>query len=303
MRSTSRCTAGTNGLGARARAHSRDSRLARRLDEVVARPEHVVERRERVGVVALEALALDAPEHVAEIEVAGARLQVHLVAVAEAVGEPHLGHLRHVERVHETRDALGHEVRVVGGERELEGGRLDALAVVAPLLDGVREVVHLGILGLLVEVLEQDQRALLLGVGRDALQALEPRLHAHRLVGAEVVAGVHHDPLRTELADRCRCRPSGTARPRRPRTGEYSATFTAESVCSPSWMPCFSSDARTPAARRSSKVGEGVGRGVELDVDVAHAVLRRPGDPVFELRPAPDVHPDPLFKAHIVPNC
>ena len=30
--------------------------------------------------------------------------------------------------------------------------------------------------------------------------------------------------------------------------------MTADSVCRPSWMPCFSQRARTPAARRSSKV-------------------------------------------------
>ena len=72
--------------------------------------------------MALEALALDAPEHVAEIEVAVARLQVHLVAVAEAIGEPHLAHRAHVERVDEAVDAVGHEMRVVGRERKPNAG-------------------------------------------------------------------------------------------------------------------------------------------------------------------------------------
>ena len=37
--------------------------------------------------------------------------------------------------------------------------------------------------------------------------------------------------------------------------------------------------------------GERVGRGIELDVDEAHRVLRRPLDAVLELRPASDVDP------------
>ena len=41
--------------------------------------------------------------------------------------------------------SLGHEVRVIGGKGELERGRAD-VPVVLPLLDGMREVVHLGVL-------------------------------------------------------------------------------------------------------------------------------------------------------------
>ena len=65
-------------------------------------------------------------------------------------------------------------MRVVGGEGQRERGRIDPLVAVVPLLDRVREVVHLGVLRLLVQVLEQEDGALLLGVIDHALQPLEP---------------------------------------------------------------------------------------------------------------------------------
>ena len=60
--------------------------------------------------------------------------------------------------------------------------------VIAPLLDRMREVMDLGVVRLLVEVFQQDQRALVLGVGDDALQAFAPGLHALRLVRSEMEA-------------------------------------------------------------------------------------------------------------------
>src|ERR1051325_11897104 len=103
---------------------SASARYAGRLgepDQLVAAAHHVVWRAERVHVVAAETLYRDPAEHVAEIEIALARRQVHLVAVPEAVCEPHLLDPVHIDRVDEAGHALGHEMRVVGGEGQLEG--------------------------------------------------------------------------------------------------------------------------------------------------------------------------------------
>ena len=47
-------------------------------------------------------------------------LQVNLVPVAEAVGQPDFVNPREIERIDKPGDALGHEMRVVGGERQAE---------------------------------------------------------------------------------------------------------------------------------------------------------------------------------------
>src|SRR3990167_408646 len=82
-----------------------DAGLFRSRDEIVAAFEHVLERTELVHVVAIEALCFDAPEHVAEVDVARARLQVFLNGAA-TIGEPHLAAEREVERLDEARDAF-----------------------------------------------------------------------------------------------------------------------------------------------------------------------------------------------------
>src|SRR5581483_8506118 len=128
-------------------------------DQLLAPVEHVGERAERAHVVPGEALALDAGEHVGEIEVAVARAQVLLVPVAEAVGEADLGDPAHVERFDEAGHALRHEMGVVDRERQPERRRADALEIMAPLGEGVGEVVHFRPGRLLVEIFEQDQGA------------------------------------------------------------------------------------------------------------------------------------------------
>src|SRR5882724_10252336 len=93
-----------------------DAGAARLPHKIVACAQHVIERAEGVGVVAGESFALDAPEHVGEIEIAGAGREMDLGPVAEAIGEAHLGDAPHIERIDEAGDAFGNEMRVVGGE-------------------------------------------------------------------------------------------------------------------------------------------------------------------------------------------
>jgi len=117
--------------------------------------------------VTAEAGALDAAEHVGEIEVALAGLQVHLVAAPKAIGQPHFLDLRHVERRDKPVDPLRHEMRMVDRERQAKRRRPDLVEIEAPLVERVRQIVHLGLGGLLVEVFQQHQRALPLGIGDD----------------------------------------------------------------------------------------------------------------------------------------
>src|SRR5690349_7794055 len=95
------------------RSAGADASRSGQPDKFIAAAQHVLERAERVHVMAAEALRLDAPEHIAEIEIALPGRQVHLVAVAEAVGEPHLLHPIHIEGVDKAGHALWHEMRVI----------------------------------------------------------------------------------------------------------------------------------------------------------------------------------------------
>src|SRR5258707_99236 len=92
-----------------------DTGLPGDADERIAAFEHVVERAERIHIVSAEAVAFDPSEHVAEIDVALAGRQVHLVPIAEAVGEAHLLDPADIERVDKSGDALRHQMRMVGG--------------------------------------------------------------------------------------------------------------------------------------------------------------------------------------------
>src|SRR4051812_40911383 len=82
--------------------------------EIVAAGQHVVERAERVHVVAAERGSLDPPEQIGEIEIALAWPQVNLEPVAEAVGEADFVNPREIEHRDEPGDRLPHEPRVVG---------------------------------------------------------------------------------------------------------------------------------------------------------------------------------------------
>ena len=46
---------------------------------------------------------------------------------------------------------------------------------------------------------------------------------------------------------------------------------------------------------------ERVGAGIELNIDKAHPMLRRPGDGVLESQFAPDIDPDPVAQCHRMP--
>ena len=218
------------------------------------------------------------------------------MAVAVAVGEPHLADPPEVERLHESLDALGNQVRVVGRERELEGGRGD-VPVVLPLLDRVREVMHLGVLRLLVEVLEQQQRLLLLGMGDDALEPLAAGLHAHALVLGEVVARVHHHPARPELREDVHVALQVIGR----RVGDMGRVLgdvhRRVGVQAEPDAVLLEQPAHAGAALRIEG-RQRVLRRVELDVDVADPVLRRPLDALLEADLAPEVDADAVFQSH-----
>jgi hypothetical protein len=81
------------------------------------------------NVMAGEPFALDPPEHIGKIEVAGAGLQMNLMAVAEAIGEPHLLDPAHIDRIDKPGQPFRYEVRMVGRERKLECRELDTLEV------------------------------------------------------------------------------------------------------------------------------------------------------------------------------
>ena len=93
--------------------------------QIIARCEHVVQRSECVHVMAGEPFALDPPEHIGKIEIAGARFQMNLLAVAEAIREPHLLDPVHIDRIDKPGHPFRNEVRMVDRERELEGRGLD----------------------------------------------------------------------------------------------------------------------------------------------------------------------------------
>jgi hypothetical protein len=71
-----------------------------------------------------EALALDAGEHVGKVEITGAGRQMKLSAVAPAVGEPHLFDPAHVEGLDKTCHTLGHEMRMVAVNDNLNAADL-----------------------------------------------------------------------------------------------------------------------------------------------------------------------------------
>ena len=128
-----------------------------------------------------------------------AGLQVDL-AVTQIVGEAHFAHTLDRQRVEKPVDALGHEMSVVHRERQTQGRRVEEIEVVRELGQVVGEVVDLGGVGFLVEILEQQPRAFFLGIGGGARETLMARLHAPRLVRAEVKACVHDDPLGAQRA-------------------------------------------------------------------------------------------------------
>ena len=82
-------------------------------NQIVAPGEPVLQAPEGVGEMPLESFAFDAPEHVAEIQIARAGFEMHLVAIAVAVGQAHLANVREVERIGESGDTLWNQVGMV----------------------------------------------------------------------------------------------------------------------------------------------------------------------------------------------
>src|SRR3954447_8969525 len=93
-----------------------DSRRCGEAQQSLASGQHVVERAERVHVVAAEPGPFDPPEHIGEVEIAVAGSEMNLVPVAVAIGETDFVNPRPIERIDEPDNALGYEMRVVGRE-------------------------------------------------------------------------------------------------------------------------------------------------------------------------------------------
>src|SRR5262249_45476328 len=125
-----------------------------------------------------------------------------LFPLAVAVGQPHFAAARDVHGVEEAVDALGDEVGVVHREGPAERGRGNAAEVLAALVQVVGEVADLRVLGLAVEVLEQQLYAGTPGPVGGSLEALDAGGDAGEEVAGEVIATVHDDPLRAETPGR-----------------------------------------------------------------------------------------------------
>src|SRR4029077_3131852 len=110
------------------------------------------------------------------------------MAIAKTIGQPHLLDPAHIDGIDKAGNPFGNEMRVIDGERQLECRRLDGIEIVAPLLDRMREVVNFRLIRLLIQVLEQNQRAVPLGMNDDPLQAIETGSHPPLLVGGEMEA-------------------------------------------------------------------------------------------------------------------
>ena len=57
---------------------------------------------------------------VGEIDIAGTRLQMKLVAIAKAIGKAHLLNPAHINSVDEPRDSFRNEMRMIDGKRQFE---------------------------------------------------------------------------------------------------------------------------------------------------------------------------------------
>ena len=222
------------------------------------------------------------------------------IAVAPAVGEPNLFDPAHVERVDKPGDALGHQMRVVDGKRQFERRRPDTVEIMAPLLDRVGQVMDFGRVRLLVQVFEQDQRAMPFGIGDDALQPFEAGLYPHLLVGGEVKAGMHDDPFGAELGGDLdigsEIAVDGVA-----DMGRVFGDVDRRGGVQPKMdltMPAGGADRGGAVAVEAA---ERVRAGVELNVDPMHRMSCRPFNRVLEPQLAPDIDADPVPQPHPPP--
>ena len=245
------------------------------------------------------ATPLEAPEHLGEIDGALAGLQVLLV-VAAVVGQPHLAAAREADGIEEAPDALRDQVRMVDGEGPPERGRGDAAEVLAALLDAEREVAHLGMLRLAVQVFEEEAHAGPLGPLRRAREPRNARFPAGRVVRREVKPAVHDDPFGVDLRSERdigleiavdRLRDEG----RRLRDIDPRQRVQAEMNAAALGRVAHGGHALVAPEMRS--IGRGP-RGLQAKVQVADAVGGRPGESLLDRPASAEVDPDALAKRH-----
>src|SRR4029077_195917 len=137
------------------------------------------------------------------------------------------------------------------------------------------EVMNFGLLWLLVQVFEQHQRAVSLGVANDPLQPFETGGHPPLFFGSEVEARMHDDPLGTEpwrdLDIGLEIALDGVA-----DIGRHFGDIDCRGSVQPEMygMP-FAGPAHARSTR-DVKGGQRIGAAVELYVDPAHLMLCRP---------------------------
>ena len=119
-------------------------------------------------------------------------MYLHLAGV---VGQPNLPDARHVQGIDEPVDSFGNQVGVVHREGPPEPVRPDGVEEVPALLNRVPQVVHLGVVRLPVQVLEEERHAAAFGIVHCPQQAVPGGLHALRDGRAEVHTAVHHDTV------------------------------------------------------------------------------------------------------------
>ena len=101
---------------------ARRPRLADELGQDFAAFEHIVERPEHVHVVADKAELIETAEQRGEIEIALAGLQMHFLAVTEAIGETDLVAAADIHAGQEAVDAFRHEMRMVAVKAQRSRG-------------------------------------------------------------------------------------------------------------------------------------------------------------------------------------
>jgi hypothetical protein len=248
------------------------------------------------------ATPLEAAEHLGEIDRALAGLQVLLV-VAAVVGQPDLAAACDAEGIEEAPDALRDQVRVVDGEGPPERGRDDAAEVLAALLDAEREVVHLGMLRLAVQVFEEEAHAGPLGPLRRTREPGNARFPAGRVVRREVKPAVHDDPFGVDPRSERdigleiavdRLRDEG----RRLRHIDPRQCVQAEMNAAALGRAAHGGHAFVAPEMRRIRRGPG---GLQGNVQVADAVRGRPRQFLLDRPAAAEVDPDPLAKRHARP--
>jgi hypothetical protein len=143
----------------------------------------------------------------------------------------------------------------------------------------------------LVEVFQQQHRPVALRVIRGAAQPVKSGLHPLGNVGGEMKAGVNHDPScaqkhgGVDVGAEIGIDGAGDKwRIFRDVDGGQGVQSKADTVAVAGSPDCMGAG--------PVKAGDDVGAGVELDVNDTDAMLRRPGDSIFQFKLAADVDAD-----------